>query len=210
MPFLASLGAGRQGGGGGARVGPVQPAGKADHHGEAGSYDPEEGTSRRDTMLSPSTHLWGSLRHGGATFASDVAFAVVCHDPLASLSFRTTSSGGANQVVLAPGIRRTWESRERLMNGALAVKDTGSPPSAGVKSRWISWRDRGSAVSDIGACPCCASSWPGTGPGPTSRESCAPCSESFLLLRPREVECLVLLGGEFCPHCEGLWSLGVC
>lgn len=56
----------------------------------------------------------------------------------------------------------------------------------------------------------CASSWPGTGPGLTSRESCAPCSESFLLLRPREVECLVLLGGEFCPHCEGLLSLGVC
>mgnify|MGYP001683666462 FL=1 len=48
------------------------------------------------------------------------------------------------------------------------------------------------------------------GPGPTSRESCAPCSESFLLLRPREVECLVLLGGEFCPHCEGLLYLGVC
>ena len=81
MPFLASLGAGRQGGGGGAWVGPVQPAGKADHHGEAGSYDPEEGASGRDTMLSPSTHLWGNRRHGGATLAPDVAFTVVCHEP---------------------------------------------------------------------------------------------------------------------------------
>ena len=81
MPFLASLGAGGQGGGGGARVGPVQPAGKADHHGEAGSYDPEEGASGRDTMLSPSTHLWGNRRHGGATLAPDVAFTVVCHEP---------------------------------------------------------------------------------------------------------------------------------
>lgn len=57
---------------------------------------------------------------------------------------------------------------------------------------------------------CGAGAGLGSGPGPTSRESCAPCSESFLLLRPREVECLVLLGGEFCPHCEGLLSLGVC
>ena len=51
MPFLASLDSVGQGGGGGARAGPVQPAGKADHHGQAGSYGPEEGASRCDTML---------------------------------------------------------------------------------------------------------------------------------------------------------------
>ena len=81
MPFLASLGAGRQGGGGGAWVGPVQPAGMADHHGQAGSYGPEEGASGRDTMLSPSTHLWGGRRYRDAALASNVTFTVVCHEP---------------------------------------------------------------------------------------------------------------------------------
>ena len=81
MPFLASLDSVGQGGGGGARAGPVQPAGKADHHGQAGSYDPKEGASRRDTMLSPFTHLRGNRRHGGATLAPDVTFTVVGHEP---------------------------------------------------------------------------------------------------------------------------------
>ena len=81
MPFLASLGAGGQGGGGGARVGPVQPAGKADHHGQAGSYGPAEGTSHRDTTLSPSTHLRSGRRYRDAALASNVTFTVVGHEP---------------------------------------------------------------------------------------------------------------------------------
>ena len=93
VSFLAPLGSVGQGDAGGAWVGPVQPAGKADHHGQAGSYDSKEGASGRDAMLSPSTHLWGNRRNGGTALASDVAFAVVCHQPTRFPQFQDYAVG---------------------------------------------------------------------------------------------------------------------
>ena len=100
-------------------------------------------------MLSPSTHLRGGRRHGGTALASDVAFAVACHDPLASLSFRTTSSGGQS------GGSGSWSQADL---GELRTSDEWHPCSKGYRLALFCGReiqvDTGpqTASRSVGAC----------------------------------------------------------